>query len=304
MARVVFVHGVGKQYLSEDSLARDIVPELLGGIRLAGGPVPDPTEVGVAFYGDLFRPSGTRARDVSDYDATDVETDDEFELLMLWWTAAAELDPNVPGPNETGTRGPAGWALSQSMRIKLVRAALDALTGASFLQGVTDRMLIGDLKQMTTYFADETVRGEAQRRLATHIGPETQVIVAHSLGSVVAYETLCTAAQADRDIPMLVTLGSPLGMGSLVLDRLRPAARNRTAVWPKPLRRWTNIADDTDIVAMVRELRPAFGSRVNDLRVNNGTKMHGAIRYLTATETGSAITAGLRKGDEPTRCDT
>src|SRR5882757_8638541 len=42
MATVVFVHGVGKQYLSEDSLARDVVPELRGGVRLAVGAAPGP----------------------------------------------------------------------------------------------------------------------------------------------------------------------------------------------------------------------------------------------------------------------
>ncbi|MEW2471065.1 antibiotic ABC transporter ATP-binding protein [Streptomyces sp. NPDC046994] len=297
MSKVVFVHGVGKQYLSEDSLARDVVPELQGGTRLAGGPVPLSDDVGVAFYGDLFRPRGTRAGAELPYDEGNVDNDAEFALLMEWWAEAARTDPAVPDPAATGTRGPVGWTASRALRLNAVRAALDALTGARYLRGVLDRALIGSLKQMTGYFGDEEIRRAAQDRLAARITPRTQVVVAHSLGSVIAYETLCDPrCNGNWDIRMLVTLGSPLGMRTLVLDRLEPAPENRRAVWPKPVRAWTNIADDTDIVAVVRELGPAFGDGVRDVAVNNGSHMHDATRYLTAVETGRAILTGLLPG--------
>jgi hypothetical protein len=297
LSKVVFVHGVGKQYLSEDSLARDVVPELLGGTRLAGGPVPSPEEVGVAFYGDLFRPAGTRAMGDIPYDEADVETDEEFALLMEWWAEAARTDPQVPGPDAAGTRGPVGWAASRALRLNTVRAALDALTGAGYLRGVLDRALIGSLKQLTGYLTDDTVRQAARDRLAARITPDTRVVVAHSLGSVVAYETLCDPARnGDWDVRMLVTLGSPLGMRALVLGRLDPAPADGRAVWPKPLRAWTNVADSTDIVAVVRDLRPAFGDAVTDVHEHIGSHMHEATRYLTAVETGRAVLTGLAAG--------
>ncbi|WP_406278446.1 antibiotic ABC transporter ATP-binding protein [Embleya sp. NBC_00896] len=294
MTKVVFVHGVGKQYLSEDSLARDIVPELRGGARLAGGPVPAAEEVGLAFYGDLFRPAGTRSAGDEPFDAADVEDDVEFDLLMAWWAEAARTDPDVPGPDAAGTRGGVSWAASQSLRLKTVRAALDALTGARFLTGVLDRALIGDLKQMARYLTDDELRARARARVAARITPQTRVLVAHSLGSVVAYETLCNTAHR---VDTFVTLGSPLGMRALVHGRLRPAPIEGTGWWPQGLRTWTNIADSTDVVAVVRELRHAFGDRVTDVPVHNGSHMHDATRYLTAVETGRAITAGLVTGE-------
>lgn len=295
MAKAVFVHGVGKQYLSEDSLAREVVPELLGGVRLTGEPVPAVDDVAVAFYGDVFRPPGGRAGLEEAYDAADIEGDEEFALLMEWWAEAARTDPAVPAPDATGQRGAAGWAGSQLLRIDGVRDALDALTGARFLTGVLDRLLISDLKQLVGYLTDDDVRERAKARLAARITPGTRVVVAHSLGSIVAYETLCDPAlNADWDVHMLVTLGSPLGMRGLVLPRLRPEpAPGGLARWPMALRRWTNIADATDIVAVVRELRPAFGDRVTDVPVHNGSHMHDAQRYLTAVETGRAIADGL-----------
>ncbi|MEW1793575.1 antibiotic ABC transporter ATP-binding protein [Streptomyces niveus] len=306
MARVVFVHGVGKQYLSEDSLVRDIVPELRGGVRLARAEaaarngaddavvVPAPEDVAVAFYGDLFRPAGTRADD-ENFQAADVESDLEFELLMAWWAEAARTDPQVPAPDESGTRGKVGWAAAQGLRLKTVRRALDALTGAQFLEGVRDRVLIGNLKQVARYLTDPDIRTRAQAAVAAHLTPDTRVVVAHSLGTVLAYEALCAAAARGEkvNVQMLVTLGSPLGMRGVVLNRLHPAPVDGRAVWPRNLRAWTNIADTTDIVAVVREIAPAFGPAVDDLVVHNGTHMHDATRYLTAIETGRAVAAGL-----------
>ncbi|MEU9746175.1 antibiotic ABC transporter ATP-binding protein [Streptomyces niveus] len=306
MARVVFVHGVGKQYLSEDSLVRDIVPELRGGVRLARAEaaardgaddavvVPAPEDVAVAFYGDLFRPAGTRADD-ENFQAADVESDLEFELLMAWWAEAARTDPQVPAPDESGTRGKVGWAAAQGLRLRTVRRALDALTGAQFLEGVRDRVLIGNLKQVVRYLTDPDIRTRAQAAVAAHLTPDTRVVVAHSLGTVLAYEALCAAAARGEkvNVQMLVTLGSPLGMRGVVLNRLHPAPVDGRAVWPRNLRAWTNIADTTDIVAVVREIAPAFGPAVDDLVVHNGTHMHDATRYLTAIETGRAVAAGL-----------
>ena len=47
------------------------------------------------------------------------------------------------------------------------------------------------------------------------------MLLAHSLGSVVAYETLW--ARPDLQIDLLITLGSPLGMPDVIFDQLDPA---------------------------------------------------------------------------------
>lgn len=144
------------------------------------------------------------------------------------------------------------------------------------------------------YLTDDSVRRACRDRLAARITSDTEVVVAHSLGSVVAYETLCDPElNGDWNVRMLVTLGSPLGMRALVLGRLEPAPEDGRAVWPKPLASWTNITDAADIVAVVRDLRPAFGDSVTDVPVSNGSHMHDATRYLTAVETGRAVAAGL-----------
>lgn len=58
MARVVCVHGVGKQLLGERTLLRDWWPALLDGLTTAGGDEAVAGDGAMVFYGDLFRPPG------------------------------------------------------------------------------------------------------------------------------------------------------------------------------------------------------------------------------------------------------
>lgn len=85
MARVVCVHGIGNQVTGERSLLKDWYPALADGLTRAAAPVPQPAEVAMAFYGDLFRPAGERLA-VGDplYTAGDVQPGLEQELLFAW----------------------------------------------------------------------------------------------------------------------------------------------------------------------------------------------------------------------------
>jgi hypothetical protein len=74
-------------------------------------------------------------------------------MLGLWWAGAARADREVPGPDErTKLRTP-----------NIIQRALDALSGSKFFVGLTERALIGDLKQVRSYLHG-TVRAEVQAR--------------------------------------------------------------------------------------------------------------------------------------------
>jgi hypothetical protein len=79
----------------------------------------------------------------------------------------------------------------------------------------------------------------------------------------------------------------------VVFDRLDPAPTDGVGAWPGGVRRWTNIADPGDIVALVGTLAPRFGENVDDRPISNGIRMHDLLRYLTAHATGNAVARGL-----------
>ncbi|MER5908727.1 hypothetical protein ABT150_53750 [Streptomyces mirabilis] len=288
MARVVGVHGIGKQTLGEESLRQQWLPAFNDGLTRAGcsDRLAEP-DVTVAFYGDLFRPEGEFLA-VGDppYTATDVEDGFEQELLLAWWKAAADSDPGVVPPDaDTLVSTP-----------QSVQAALRALSGSRFFAGVALRAMVFDLKQVHRYLTEPGLRAKALARVVGRIGEDTRVVVAHSLGSIVAYEALCT--RPGHQVRALVTIGSPLGIENLILHRLQPPpltlGGQPHGVWPGGERLvWTNLADEGDVVALVKDLRPAFGERVRCAVVHNGVHAHDASAYLTDKLCGQAIADGL-----------
>lgn len=294
-ARIVVVHGVGQEFRGPELMCQLVSPALRDGVRLSGGPPLGPDDVSCAFYGDVFLESGSRAGDLPPWDEYDVEGV-EVELLEAWWEHAAAVDPGVAGPDAAGARGMVGYAASRALLSRRVRAALDALSGSWFFDKVSDRLLIFALKQVRRYMTDPGVRVAARARFAEEIGDATRVVVAHSLGSVVAYEALC--ANPDWPVTDLVTVGSPLGLRSVIFDRLEPAPMDGTGIWPGRVQRWTNIADPGDVVAVAASLADRFGDRVVDVAISNGVRMHDLLRYLTAPSTGCAIARGLRDAAE------
>lgn len=262
MSRVLLVHGVAQQYRGPETLKADCAPALCDGVSLANGYLTS-DEVSVAFYGDLFRPLG-RGSGMPDYDASDVNDEFERELLALLWAEVAE-------EGQSRVRTPS-W----------IQRALYAVNRISFFSGLSERVLIGSLKQVRSYFTDPYVRNRVRQRVLGAVTPETRVLVGHSLGSVVAYEVLC--AEPDLPVTTFVTLGSPLGIPNLIFDRLEPEPGR----WPN-VSAWTNIADRGDVVALAKELRPLFGDQVRDVFIHNGARAHDVRPYLTARETGIAI---------------
>jgi len=289
MARIVVVHGIAQEFLGPEQLRRDLAPALQDGVLLTRtGASVTPEDVACAFYGDLYFEPGTRSLDVPPWDETDVEDDLEAELLAAWWESAARVDPAVPDPDEPGTRG---FTASRALRYAWVRSALDALSGSAFFGRVSDRMLIFALRQVRRYLTEPDLRSAAQERVAEQVGADTKVLVAHSLGTVVAYETLCAHPEWP---PMdLVTLGSPLGLRGVVFERLSPTPTDGVGTWPGAVRHWTNIADQGDIVALADRLSDRFGKQVTDEPITNGTRMHDFARYLSAPKTGAAVARGL-----------
>ena len=293
MARVVCVHGIAQQSRGEAVLLGEWWPALADGLRRAGadGLVADlESQVAMAFYGDLFRPPGQwLAAGDPPYTAADFEDGYERELLAAWWKAAADTDPGVVPPDAAGTL--VGTPRS-------VQAGLRALSGSRFFADVALRAMVADLKQVRAYLLDQRVRSDVQARIGALIGPDTRVVVAHSLGSVAAYEVLC--ALPGHGVRALVTLGSPLGIRNLVFDRLRPAPVRAArgvgprGVWPGDRGLvWTNLADTGDVVALVKDLRATFGPEVRSGIVSNGAHAHSAGAYLTDAFCGAAIAQGL-----------
>ena len=78
-------------------------------------------------------------------------------------------------------------------------------------------------------------------RLAAGGGPF--IIIAHSQGSMIAYDVLRRIKPPQFEIPLFITIGSPLGLQE-VQDALRKWTGG-TLPFPPCVERWLNVADRT-----------------------------------------------------------
>lgn len=281
MPKIVAVHGIGQQFKGEYELQAEWLPALRDGLARINLKLGSQDDFRCAFYGDLFRIRATKSVGNPPYDANDVSTEWETAFLILLWTESARAEEGVSGPSErTKLRTP-----------NVVQRALNALSNSRFFVGLAESVLIGDLKQVRTYLHEDRIRLEAQQRVAQQVDADTRILIGHSLGSIVAYEALCN--HPEWSIDTFITLGSPLGIPNLIFHQLRPIPLRAVGSWPRATKKWVNIADQGDIVALVKKLGPIFDGQIEDHLVNNGTTAHDVKPYLSAEETGHAVARGL-----------
>ncbi|MFF4614871.1 hypothetical protein [Nonomuraea jabiensis] len=134
--------------------------------------------------------------------------------------------------------------------------------------------------EVAAYLTDEDKRARCRQAVADAIRRNRpKVVIAHSLGSVVAYETLW--GDPGLRIDLLVTLGSPLGMRNVVFERLLPAPISGRGERPPGVRRWVNIADKDDIAAIPPNLAVSFtGIDAEELVNLDWIDFHTVEKYL------------------------
>jgi hypothetical protein len=199
MAHVVLVHGIGQEQLSADSLEKDWIPALAGGIRNAGyGAVADGIwrsetagrRIRMAFYGDLFLKPDVQG------EATPSEGDEELseELAEIWLERAArrgmeDSERRIAERELADLRGMHGERQGARRLGRNTVRRISKLRGfAPYGMAFAQRFVNKALAQVTNYFADEGIRAAALERALGLIGADTQILIGHSLGSIVAYE--------------------------------------------------------------------------------------------------------------------
>src|SRR5262245_35088995 len=122
-------------------------------------------------------------------------------------------------------------------------------------------------------------------------GPPPEIVVCHSLGTIITYYVMSEPAFAGLNVPLLVTLGSPLGIDN-VQKKLRNGAGKPNPV-PKSVKAWTNFNDRFDPVALEQTLRDEFSPPTNfpkDESVNNpAANNHDLSGYLSIPLVKAAI---------------
>jgi hypothetical protein len=314
MAEIVLVHGIDQQQETADSLEGEWLPFLAGGVRKAGFDdvadriwracgKPGSIDARMAFYGSQFLPPDQQGDDAGELSAEETKF---AEQLAVEWLSHVATRATKERTKEAAVREFA--YVTQQMGEEqgagsVARSAIGSLAKipwfAPFGMGFAERFVRRSLAQVTRYLTDDAIRVAALDAVAKLIGPETKVLIGHSLGSVVAFEAAHLMAQP---LPLLVTLGSPLGLQTIIYQRLRP----QPPTFPRNVRRWINVADRDDFIATEPDLgglfsagKPTDSVFEGGYTVDNGADPHNSDFYLGKAQVGKPVGETFRNAPSP-----
>lgn len=221
-------------------------------------------ELPVVYYADLYSAGGV-AQGIS-------QLDPRSQALLREW--AQTVFPSA-------AQGPVEYWIGQ-----LAAAISERLDRVP--PWLVERLMLTGARDASDYFSQPLLHRAIQLRLAEAIvDTRPRVLIAHSLGSVVAWETL--TAHPELQVELLVTLGSPLGTPGVILPRLEPQPVIGLTR-PPGVGRWVNVYHPGDLVAAVGSLRPSFPEVDDEFQIDVEMKdCHHARSYLRSTVVADVV---------------
>ncbi len=169
-------------------------------------------------------------------------------------------------------------------------------------QWASGHTLLGQLSQVGRYLGRGEPDGDGRcldarvrERVLQGLDPgRPLVVVAHSLGTVVAFEAL---HHYSGPVRLLITLGSPLATATAVLPRIHP----RPPRTPEPVERWLNFWDRDDIVVCRPRIKDwmlpnrAGVLPLSDRVDSDGIWVHTATKYLRQSSVAGIVVEALNR---------
>jgi hypothetical protein len=277
--RLVLVHGRAQENKDSVALKQEWIEAFKRGLAKSGLQLPiAESDIKFPYYGqtlfDLVRDvAADKVAEVVVRGAAQDRAREQFlesvlnEVLAKAGVTEAQVSAMAGGDVvERGLQNKT-WVLA------LLRAIDQHVPGAS---GASIALITNDVYQ---YVNDPNTKAridDGVKQAMSNDGPT--VVVGHSLGTVVCYSLLRKAKRdAGWQVPLLLTLGSPLGIGA-IKESLAPIGS------PECVKSWVNAYDPADAVALYALDQSHF--RVNPsienlAHVQNSTdNRHGISGYL------------------------
>jgi endonuclease G, mitochondrial len=249
-ACLVFLHGRDEQHQDPEALRREWTTGLNSGLPSTATPVVA-ADVWFPFYGRLLADLLAEKNTPAPSARPAVLRTEAVKALQPAQRSSRRLYRELIARATATTRGQQGGFLAR-LKARLL-SVLPWVTGRlqrelSELVALTpfDEIFIAAfLRDVAIYLDQDDVRRavlECVRSGLPSSGP--LIIVSHSFGTVVAMDLLAEL-EGKRDVRLLVTAGSPLGMDA-IYERLLTKGPKR----PADIGHWLNVWDQDDVVCL------------------------------------------------------
>lgn len=222
----------------------------------------------------------------------------QFHLISwnyLFYNTYKDITPDIPwidtlinkhGPSEDDIHEANSW------RARLGRILFTLADHMHFLIPLLPREVASAAKEMNNYFNNvDNIACDVRALVKKILRPlieknEPVLVIGHSLGSVIAYDTLweLTYEEKLQGKIDLLTIGSPLGM-HYVRRHLLGMNGNKKISYPKLIRQWINISSEGDIIALERNFHDVFEEMIK-LKLLDSIEdhSHGIYNYFHNAE--------------------
>lgn len=286
---LVFIHGRSQQGKDPDALKQEWLDALAAGLAANDPPLApiDTHRVRFVYFGNALADlsAGTPPEEAADILLRGEGTSRDEAQRFLYEVLAEECrhfgitdeDISAAAESPVTERGPLNWPW--------VRAMLQRLDEQPQVSAAAIALATHDVFQ---YLTNNTIRMTIDRGVMTAMTPGVQsVVVAHSLGTVVAYTLLLREGTPRHwDVPLLATVGSPLAVNAIRqrAPGLGGVGGNRI---PDCVAGWFNAFDPRDVVALYPldpqhfPLNDPTEIIDNHTMDNNTPNRHGISGYLS-----------------------
>ena len=283
---LVFIHGRAQGGKDPHLLEESWKKAFENGLQVAGLRMPSGVMIRFPFYGDKLDelvkeadspPVAGVATRGGPMDG--VESQFRYDLLEELRVGMGITDNEIlaelpPGPQE---RGPQNW--------RWVHAILRVLDKTPVGEGMIEKFT----KDVYVYLCYQAVAQALHAIVTPHIKAGPCVVVGHSLGSIVGYNSLLRCPESK--VTRFITVGSPLGIYAIKKKLATPLSM------PSCTSSWFNARDPNDVVALYPLDAKHFGINPaisNKDDVNNQTdNQHGIEGYLNDPVVAAQIYGAL-----------
>ena len=277
--KLVFLHGRAQQNKDSFALKKEWVTSFQAGLAKNGLELPiSEADIRFPYYGDTLNQivEGVDPSEAAKVIIRGPEDRHEREFIsaiieeIRLNQGISEVDVIEALNADVLEKGPQNWGWVQAI-LKVLDRNVPFASGASVALAAKD---------VYFYLTRESISKTIEKGINEALHPnEPTVFVAHSLGTVIAYNWFKKEG-GDRNwnIPLFVTLGSPLGV-TRIRQSLAPIS------YPACIQKWFNAYDERDVVALYPLKHPHFDldpEIINKNDVKNFTEnRHGISGYLS-----------------------
>ena len=224
-----------------------------------------------------------------------IQNDVDFEIVYWADIAYDDIDYEAelysPAENTQLIEYKDGWKDSIRASVQnIFDTPLDLAKQLFNIDFVVDKILDNTAKDLHRYYTDDVIKAKTRDTLIKTIinnKDSNIILVAHSMGSIIAYDSLVKLSKENPDISIehFITIGSPLGLPHV---KYKTDEEFDSLTTPENVQNWKNFADKRDRVALDTHLSDDYKANTRDIKViddlvcndwqNNPHKSYGYLR--------------------------